>query len=151
MLLLWKGEIFGGMDIASDENDGEVLMRLLGGCKGSVPNALSRIKGPWAIIYWQVTLSGKFQFSLTGICCTVCLAWDTVSEFYMLCMFRKVQEDYGLAEMHLVAGVFLFTGRQGRTLGFCYRQYHLLLQMSVLLVCISGQSFTHLPDFDVKS
>lgn len=73
MLLLWKGEIFGGIDIASDENDGEVLMRLLGGCKGSVPNALSRIKGPWAIIYWQVTLSGKFQFSVTGICCTVVL------------------------------------------------------------------------------
>lgn len=69
----------------------------------------------------------------------------------MLCMFRKDQVDYGLAEMHLVAGVFLFTGRQGRTLGFCYRQYHLLLQMNVLLVCISGQSFAHLPDFDAKS
>lgn len=60
-ILVYNGEIFGGIDTASDENDGEVLMRLLGGCKGSVPNVLSRIKGPWAIIYWQVTLSGKFK------------------------------------------------------------------------------------------
>ena len=27
----------------------------------SVPQVLSRIKGPWALIYWQVTLIGKFS------------------------------------------------------------------------------------------
>lgn len=26
----------------------------------SVPELLSAIKGPWAVIYWQVTLIGKF-------------------------------------------------------------------------------------------
>lgn len=53
--LIWKGEIFGGIEIGGEENDGEVLMRLLGECGGSVPNVVSRIKGPWALIYWQVT------------------------------------------------------------------------------------------------
>lgn len=28
--------------------------------KSSVVGVLSAIKGPWAIIYWQVTPSGKF-------------------------------------------------------------------------------------------
>ncbi|XP_062020601.1 uncharacterized protein LOC133736985 isoform X5 [Rosa rugosa] len=48
-------EIFGGIEIASEENDGEVLMGLLGGCESCVSNVVSRIKGPWAIIYWLVT------------------------------------------------------------------------------------------------
>ncbi|XP_050373111.1 uncharacterized protein LOC126790804 [Argentina anserina] len=52
-VLIYNGEIFGGIEIGSEENDGEVVMRLLGGCEGSVPNVVSRIKGPWAIIYWQ--------------------------------------------------------------------------------------------------
>ena len=56
----------------SDRNDGEVLMQTLKNCcscgsnghtgpcsvaghgSNSVPNVLSTIKGPWAIIYWQV-------------------------------------------------------------------------------------------------
>ncbi|XP_068333219.1 uncharacterized protein [Pyrus communis] len=57
-ILVYNGEIFGGIDIGSDENDGEVLLQLLGECcLGSIPGVLSRIKGPWAIIYWQVTSS----------------------------------------------------------------------------------------------
>ncbi|KAM2764894.1 hypothetical protein COP1_021023 [Malus domestica] len=53
-ILVFNGEIFGGIDIGRDENDGEVLLQLLVQCcSGSVPDVLSRIKGPWAIIYWQ--------------------------------------------------------------------------------------------------
>ncbi|XP_062020599.1 uncharacterized protein LOC133736985 isoform X3 [Rosa rugosa] len=54
-VLVYNGEIFGGIEIASEENDGEVLMGLLGGCESCVSNVVSRIKGPWAIIYWLVT------------------------------------------------------------------------------------------------
>ncbi|KAK1268712.1 hypothetical protein QJS04_geneDACA006935 [Acorus gramineus] len=68
-----EGEIFGGIDVSSDKNDGEILMHELGGCcscssdghstscsnigKGekSVPEILSMIKGPWALIYWQAS------------------------------------------------------------------------------------------------
>lgn len=53
-ILVYNGEIFGGIDIRRDENDGEVLLQLLGECCSiSVPDVLSKIKGPWAIIYWQ--------------------------------------------------------------------------------------------------
>lgn len=67
-ILVYNGEIFGGIYIGSDSNDGEVLMESLGKCcsfedvracngsgmkQNSVPDVLSKIKGPWALIYWQ--------------------------------------------------------------------------------------------------
>lgn len=67
-VLVYNGEIFGGLHLASDCNDTEFLMRTLGECcscgscatgccvkcgKSSVVDVLSAIKGPWAIIYWQ--------------------------------------------------------------------------------------------------
>ncbi|KAM7487506.1 hypothetical protein LguiB_024990 [Lonicera macranthoides] len=70
-VLVYNGEIFGGIHVNSDSNDGEILMQSLGKCcscssdehtrsctsngKGqiSVPELLSTIKGPWALIYWQ--------------------------------------------------------------------------------------------------
>ncbi|WJX50672.1 hypothetical protein P8452_36944 [Trifolium repens] len=67
-ILLYNGEIFGGLQLASDCNDAEFLMQTLGNCcscgscltgycvncgKGSVIDVLSTIKGPWAIVYWQ--------------------------------------------------------------------------------------------------
>eukprot|EP00258_Populus_trichocarpa_P049398 XP_024465417.1 asparagine synthetase domain-containing protein 1 isoform X2 [Populus trichocarpa] len=70
-VLIYNGEIFGGIHVESDRNDGEVLMQTLGNCCScgsnghtgpcsaaghgcsSVPNVFSTIKGPWAIIYWQ--------------------------------------------------------------------------------------------------
>ncbi|KAI4386416.1 hypothetical protein MLD38_004348 [Melastoma candidum] len=73
-LLVYNGEIFGGFPIDNNSNDGEVLMQYLGGCCShsceidqcldsfschrkkqctTIPDALSRIKGPWAVIYWQ--------------------------------------------------------------------------------------------------
>lgn len=70
-VLIYNGEIFGGIHVESDRNDGEVLMQTLGNCcscgsnghtgpcsaaghgYSSVPNVFSTIKGPWAIIYWQ--------------------------------------------------------------------------------------------------
>ncbi|OMO93498.1 hypothetical protein CCACVL1_06474, partial [Corchorus capsularis] len=70
-ILVYNGEIFGGLEIGSDNNDTQVLMQYLRNCcschsqehattcnsngqkKGYVPDVLSQIKGPWAIIYWQ--------------------------------------------------------------------------------------------------
>ncbi|KAL3830613.1 hypothetical protein ACJIZ3_019415 [Penstemon smallii] len=70
-VLVYNGEIFGGIHIGSESNDTEILMQSLGQCcscvshedsrssccsggsKNSVPEFLSRIKGPWALIYWQ--------------------------------------------------------------------------------------------------
>ncbi|EOY01678.1 Asparagine synthase family protein, putative [Theobroma cacao] len=70
-ILVYNGEIFGGIEVGGDSNDTEVLLQSLGKCcsclsqehtttcnfkgqgKGSVPDVLSVIKGPWTIIYWQ--------------------------------------------------------------------------------------------------
>ncbi|PHU02207.1 hypothetical protein BC332_27458 [Capsicum chinense] len=69
-ILVYNGEIFGGIQMSSDSNDTEILMQHLGLCgchvssphnkahtsgeRGtSVPELLSRIRGPWALIYWQ--------------------------------------------------------------------------------------------------
>ncbi|XP_027345728.1 asparagine synthetase domain-containing protein 1 isoform X2 [Abrus precatorius] len=69
-VLVYNGEVFGGLDLAGDCNDTEFLMQTLGKCcscgscstdhcviggKSSVPDVLSTIQGPWAIIYWQDT------------------------------------------------------------------------------------------------
>lgn len=84
-----EGEIYGGLHIGSDENDTEVLLQTLEKCcscnshlnnrichcdergKLSVVDVLSTLKGPWAIIYWQVTPSGKFQLVLIRIWCNI--------------------------------------------------------------------------------
>ncbi|KAK6133906.1 hypothetical protein DH2020_032367 [Rehmannia glutinosa] len=70
-VLVYNGEIYGGIHIGSDSNDTEILMQSLGQCcscnsheesrsftcsgekQKSVPELLSRIRGPWALIYWQ--------------------------------------------------------------------------------------------------
>ncbi|KAF9591563.1 hypothetical protein IFM89_004617 [Coptis chinensis] len=70
-VLVYNGEIFGGLHISKDSNDSETLMHSLGKCcpcnchghiiecqciedgQISVIELLSTIKGPWALIYWQ--------------------------------------------------------------------------------------------------
>ncbi|XP_073144693.1 uncharacterized protein [Henckelia pumila] len=72
-VLVYNGEIFGGIYMSCDSNDTEVLMQSLGKCcscishvdsrssccsgtsQDSIPKLLSRIKGPWSLIYWQDT------------------------------------------------------------------------------------------------
>ncbi|KAL9262580.1 Asparagine synthetase domain-containing protein [Drosera capensis] len=65
-ILVYNGEIFGGIEIGSNRNDAETLMQSLGGCCScyshrdastcvgkNIPELLSSLKGPWGIIYWQ--------------------------------------------------------------------------------------------------
>jgi asparagine synthetase B (glutamine-hydrolysing) len=53
-ILAYNGEVFGGIELNSYDNDTEVLLKSLEKAKSLVPDVLSMIKGPWAIIYWQV-------------------------------------------------------------------------------------------------
>ncbi|EOA23227.1 hypothetical protein CARUB_v10016858mg [Capsella rubella] len=52
-ILVYNGEVFGGIELSSYDNDTEVLFKSLEKAKALVPDVLSMIKGPWAIIYWQ--------------------------------------------------------------------------------------------------
>ncbi|GAB4829046.1 hypothetical protein Ancab_018705 [Ancistrocladus abbreviatus] len=67
-VLVYNGEIFGGIEISSSSNDAEIIMQLLGNCcccdshpemsmcnRKQIPELLSALKGPWALIYWQHT------------------------------------------------------------------------------------------------
>ncbi|XP_010527975.1 PREDICTED: asparagine synthetase domain-containing protein 1 [Tarenaya hassleriana] len=55
-ILVYNGEVFEGITINSCDNDTEVLLESLGKAGISVPDVLSKIKGPWAITYWQESL-----------------------------------------------------------------------------------------------
>ncbi|KAI3976704.1 hypothetical protein MKX01_008562 [Papaver californicum] len=60
-ILVYNGEIFGGLHVDNDCNDAEILFRALGNStcccvekeEISVPQLLSTIRGPWGLIYWQ--------------------------------------------------------------------------------------------------
>ncbi|KAL6847334.1 hypothetical protein ACP4OV_023187 [Aristida adscensionis] len=73
-VLVYNGEIYGGIHVAYDANDTQALLSSLESCCScdchaldrdrtcpccgsvdkSVPQILSTIKGPWALIYWQM-------------------------------------------------------------------------------------------------
>lgn len=71
-ILLWNGEIFGGLDIPPGQNDGSLLLEALSTAstaaddtnsegeeeeESPVIEVLSRIRGPWAVVFWQASTS----------------------------------------------------------------------------------------------
>jgi asparagine synthetase B (glutamine-hydrolysing) len=59
-VLVWAGEIFGGyLPVPDGLNDGQCLLQALVECGkgdtnvGGVPGVLSRIRGPWAVVFWD--------------------------------------------------------------------------------------------------
>uniref|UniRef100_A0A0E0MNW8 Asparagine synthetase domain-containing protein n=1 Tax=Oryza punctata TaxID=4537 RepID=A0A0E0MNW8_ORYPU len=78
-VLVYNGEIYGGVHVADDQNDTQSLLSSLESCCScechalvrdeecpccgsvgkSVPHILSTIKGPWALIYWQAAPTVK--------------------------------------------------------------------------------------------
>ncbi|KAK2904786.1 hypothetical protein QQF64_032911 [Cirrhinus molitorella] len=54
-MLLWNGEIFGGLRVEHEENDTKLLLHHLSMAQSTsdVVSLLSQLKGPWAFIYYQ--------------------------------------------------------------------------------------------------
>ncbi|XP_038645104.1 asparagine synthetase domain-containing protein 1 [Scyliorhinus canicula] len=54
-LLLWNGEVFGGIKIGPEGNDTQIILQQLSSCKNeeSILSVFSSIQGPWAFIYYQ--------------------------------------------------------------------------------------------------
>ncbi|KAM9364354.1 asparagine synthetase domain-containing protein 1 [Pholidichthys leucotaenia] len=54
-VLMWNGEIFGGLAVGSEENDTAVVCRRLSFCKNpsQILTLLSAVRGPWAFVYYQ--------------------------------------------------------------------------------------------------
>ncbi|XP_076119408.1 asparagine synthetase domain-containing protein 1 [Alosa pseudoharengus] len=55
-LLLWNGEVFGGLEVGPEENDTVVLLEHLSAQEDAtgICSVLSRVRGPWAFVYYQV-------------------------------------------------------------------------------------------------
>lgn len=54
-ILLWNGEIFGGLPVTAEENDTAVVAQRLLSCDApsEVLSVLSAIRGPWGFVYYQ--------------------------------------------------------------------------------------------------
>ncbi|XP_061579823.1 asparagine synthetase domain-containing protein 1 isoform X2 [Cololabis saira] len=54
-ILVWNGEIFGGLPVMVEENDTAVVSRKLSSCKSpsEILTVLSTIQGPWGFVYYQ--------------------------------------------------------------------------------------------------
>ncbi|XP_078084676.1 asparagine synthetase domain-containing protein 1 isoform X2 [Mustelus asterias] len=54
-LLLWNGEVFGGIEIGPESNDTQIILQQLSSCQSeeSILSVFSSIRGPWAFIYYQ--------------------------------------------------------------------------------------------------
>ncbi|KAF9505630.1 hypothetical protein BS47DRAFT_515804 [Hydnum rufescens UP504] len=53
-ILCWNGEVFRGLLIEPDENDGSRLFSLLSGSTSvDVPHIMSRLEGPYAFVFYQ--------------------------------------------------------------------------------------------------
>jgi len=82
-VLLWNGEIYGGIQVGSDENDTAVLSRRLRSCKDGheIHGVLSVILGEWAIIYWQKHTRTLF------------FARDAIGRRSLLCLVVKGEDS----------------------------------------------------------
>ncbi|XP_056145488.1 asparagine synthetase domain-containing protein 1 [Lampris incognitus] len=54
-ILMWNGEVFGGLPINSVDNDTDILSQKLFACNSpsEILSILSYVRGPWAFVYYQ--------------------------------------------------------------------------------------------------
>ncbi|XP_029315387.1 asparagine synthetase domain-containing protein 1 [Cottoperca gobio] len=54
-VLLWNGEIFGGLPVMTEENDTAVVSQRLSSCSSpsEILSVLSTLRGPWGFVYYQ--------------------------------------------------------------------------------------------------
>ncbi|CAC5407546.1 Asparagine synthetase domain-containing protein 1 [Mytilus coruscus] len=117
-LLLWNGEIFGGIQIREEENDTEILLQLL--TKDTSPKhilkTMATVEGPWSFIYWQnATQTLYFGRDMFG---RRSLLWhlpQTVDDVFMLSSVRISDYEFqevpsvGLFSMHVSSDVVTMT------------------------------------------
>ncbi|KAG2459369.1 ASND1 protein, partial [Polypterus senegalus] len=56
-VLLWNGEVFGGLAVGSEDNDTQAVLWHLGASRteAQVLAVLSAVRGPWAFVYYQAS------------------------------------------------------------------------------------------------
>lgn len=56
-VFLWNGEVFGGIKVAPEENDTQIMFNYLSSCKNEsdILSVFSEVQGPWSFIYYQAS------------------------------------------------------------------------------------------------
>ncbi|OCT63918.1 asparagine synthetase domain-containing protein 1 [Xenopus laevis] len=54
-VFLWNGELFGGIEVQSADNDTQIMFQHLSSCddESNIFSLFAKVKGPWAFIYYQ--------------------------------------------------------------------------------------------------
>lgn len=56
-VLLWNGEVFGGVQVEAEENDTQIMFNCLSSCQNEsdIVSLFSEVQGPWSFIYYQAS------------------------------------------------------------------------------------------------
>lgn len=56
-VLLWNGEVFGGVQVEAEENDTQIMFNYLSSCQNEsdIVSLFSEVQGPWSFIYYQAS------------------------------------------------------------------------------------------------
>uniref|UniRef100_A0A8C3WF73 Asparagine synthetase domain-containing protein 1 n=1 Tax=Catagonus wagneri TaxID=51154 RepID=A0A8C3WF73_9CETA len=56
-VFLWNGEVFGGVKVAAEENDTQIMFNYVSSCKNEseILSLFSEVQGPWSFIYYQAS------------------------------------------------------------------------------------------------
>ncbi|XP_059558519.1 asparagine synthetase domain-containing protein 1 [Myotis daubentonii] len=56
-VLLWNGEVFGGVQVDAEENDTQIMFNCLSSCQNEsdIVSLFSEVQGPWSFIYYQAS------------------------------------------------------------------------------------------------
>eukprot|EP00210_Caulerpa_lentillifera_P000469 g452.t1 len=123
-VLLYNGELYGGIDVQLDENDGEKLLNKLSMVHSDrdLVDIFVQLLGPWSLIYWKkdgkelwfgrdclgrrslLTTHLKDQIILSSVSSidkNHCPNWSEVSPaLYKMCFFENGQDKFCIKTVH---------------------------------------------------
>ena len=104
-LLLWNGEVFGGLDVPDGSSDTRAVLSALASGR-AVIDVLNRIEGPFAFVYWQVRIIANDRLIAICVFCVIARAVQAKSQtlFYGRDKFGRRSLLLGFApssELHI--------------------------------------------------
>ncbi|KAJ9079537.1 hypothetical protein DSO57_1034493 [Entomophthora muscae] len=61
-MLCWNGEVFGGLEVPLESNDGQTILDLLAGCQthGEIAELFCRLEGPHGFVFYKASLGAVY-------------------------------------------------------------------------------------------
>ena len=120
-VLLWNGEIFGGLPVGEAQSDTAMLSAELRACgtKAAVLQLIERVHGPFAFIYWQASTStlffGRDRFGRRSLLINR-PDRERIENEFLLCSAAPETSECEWREVDL-GGVYTLTGFEGLSAG----------------------------------